>query len=322
MKAITYHAYGGVEKLQYEDIEQPKIKADEVLIKVHAVSINDFDLGMLQGSPFILKFQNGLKMPRKTQVLGSDIAGVVEAVGEEVTRFKVGDKVFGDLSNRWGGFAEYCCANEKDIEAMGDTLSFEEAAALPQAGALAYQGLFDYGHAKQGERILINGAGGGVGTLGAQMGLQAGLRLDGVDTVPKLDQMKAIGFESVSDFKRTDFIESGEQYDIVLDNKMNRSVRRCLKALQSKGRYLVIGGDSFKLMQVMLFGPLIKLMTGKEIRLVVLKRNQGLAQLKELHASGKLKIVMDIYPFSQGIKAIEAYSSNQFTGKVVISMNE
>lgn len=319
MKAITYHNYGGVEQLRYEEVDKPKIKADEVLIKMHAVSINDYDLGMLMGKPYILKVQNGRSKPTKVNILGSDIAGTVEAVGSAVTRFAVGDRVFGDLSDRWGGFAEYCSAKEGEVEAMSDALTFEEAAALPQAAALAYQALFAYGKAKPGERVLINGAGGGVGTLGVQMAKDKGMTVDGVDASSKFDLMKEVGFEEVVDYQTTDFTTLSRQYDLVVDNKLNRSLFSCLKVLKPGGRYLVNGGDSFRLLQVVLLGPIVSLLTGKKFRLVVLKKNSGLDYLKRLHEYGKLKVIMeDPIPLEKGIEAMQAYAQNRFVGKVVL----
>lgn len=319
MKAITYDEYGGTEKLTYRDVKRPELKEDEVLIKIHAVAVNDFDLGMLMGNPYLLRPQYGLLKPKRIHILGSDIAGEVNAVGVSVTRFKVGDRVFGDLSDRWGGFAEYCCTKEDEIELMSETLSYESAAALPQAGALAYQGLFDYGKVQHGEKVLINGAGGGVGTLGIQMAKEEGVLVDGVDTVAKFDVMKALGFEEVIDYKSTDFISQGKKYDVVLDNKMTRSIFQCLKVLKAGGRYLIVGGNSWRLLQVVITAPFINLLTDKYVSLVMLKKNRGLDYMMKLHASGKLKVIMEEpVPLEKGIDAIKAYAENEFIGKVII----
>lgn len=319
MKAITYHEYGGVEQLRLEEVDKPALRENEVLIKVHAASVNDFDLGMLMGKPYILRLQNGRSKPTKINILGSDIAGTVEAVGSAVTRFAIADCVFGDLSDRWGGFAEYCAAKEGEVEPMSDALTFEEAAALPQAAALAYQALFEYGEAKPGERILINGAGGGVGTLGVQMAKEKGMAVDGVDASSKFSLMKAVGFDELVDYLTTDFTKLNRKYDVIVDNKLNRSLFSCLKVLKPGGRYLVNGGDSARLLQVVLFSNIVNLFTGKKVRLVVLKKNSGLDYVKALHEQGKLNVVMEEpVPLEKGIEAIEDYTKNRFTGKVVI----
>ncbi len=321
MKAILYSAYGGTEKLMLQETKKPDLKSDEVLIRVCAVSVNDFDLGMLMGVPYILRVQNGISKPKKVHILGSDIAGKVEAVGASVTKFQIGDRVYGDLSDRWGGFEEYCAANESEVKLMPDSLTYTEAAALPQAGALAYQALFDYGKAKEGERVLINGAGGGVGTLGVQMAKEAGLVVDGVDTPSKFDVMKATGFRNRIDYRTEDFTQKSEVYDIVIDNKMNRPIRRCLKVLKPGGRYLVIGGGSWSIFKVLILSTWIRLFTNKRIQLVMLKKNRGLEYMEKLHLAGNLQVIMEpVVSLNKGIEAIETYSQNNFTGKVVIDL--
>src|SRR4026208_1026794 len=187
MKAIVYTKYGGPENLQLQKIEKPSAKDDEVLIKVHAVSIKDWDFGLLQGD-FINRILNGLRKPKR-QILGSDIAGRIEAVGKNISRFKTGDKVYGDLSGQWGGFAEYVCAPEKSLALKPATMSFEEAAAIPQAAMLAVQGLIDKGKIQAGQKLLINGAGGGVGTFGIQIAKLYGIEVTGVDHTSKLEMM-------------------------------------------------------------------------------------------------------------------------------------
>ncbi len=321
MKAISYYEYGGIEKLVLETVEKPKVADDELLIRIHAASVNDFDLGMLQGVPYVLRLQNGLKKPQKTHILGSDIAGQVEAVGRSVTQFQVGDKVLGDLSDKWGGFAEYVAVKEDAVVPMSEGIRYAEAAALPQAGVLAYQGLFEYGKIKPGERVLINGAGGGVGTLGVQMAREAGGIVDGVDASSKFDLMKSVGFEKMVDYTTSDFTEQPMKYDIILDNKLNRSVLKGLKVLNPGGRYLIIGGGSWRLIKTLMLSLLIHIFTNKKVQLVMLKKNRGLDYLQDLYASGKLQIVMKEYEsLEKGIEAIEAYAKNAFTGKVVINI--
>src|SRR6187402_227402 len=215
MKAIVYTKYGGPGVLQIKEVEKPFPKDDEVLIKVHAVSINDWDLGLLHGD-FINRILNGIRKPKRT-ILGSDIAGRIEAVGKNISKFRIGDEVYGDLSGRWGGFAEYVCAPEKALALKPAAMSFEEAASIPQAAMLAVQGLIDKGKLQSGQKLLINGAGGGVGTFGVQIAKQYAVEVTGVDHTHKLGMMRSIGFDHVIDYTKEDFTKSGKRYDLILD---------------------------------------------------------------------------------------------------------
>lgn len=203
MKAIVYTKYGGPEVLQIKELEKPYPKNDEVLVKVYAVSINDWDDGLLHGD-FINRMINGLLKPKK-KILGSDIAGRIEAIGKNVTRFKTGDEVYGDQSGQWGGFAEYVCAREKALALKPASMSFEQAAAIPQAAMLAVQGLIDKGKIHPGQKLLINGAGGGVGTFGIQIAKLYGVEVTGVDSTGKLEMMRSMGFDHVIDYTKEDF---------------------------------------------------------------------------------------------------------------------
>jgi len=207
MKAIVYTKYGSPEVLQLKEVNKPTPKDDEVLIKVYAVSINDWDFGLLQGD-FINRLLNGLRKPKR-QILGSDIAGRIEAVGKNVSKFKTGDEVYGDLSGRWGGFAEYVCASEKMLALKPGSMSFEEASAIPQAALLAVQGLIDKGKIHAGQKVLINGAGGGVGTFGIQIAKLYGVEVTGVDSTNKLQMLRSIGFDHVIDYTKEDFTKTG-----------------------------------------------------------------------------------------------------------------
>ena len=208
MKAIVYHKYGTPDALELTEVDKPIPKDDEVLIKVHAVSINDWDSGLLNGD-FINRMLNGLRKPKR-KILGSDIAGRIDSIGKNITQFKPGDEVYGDLSGRWGGFAEYVCAQEKTLALKPSTMSFEEAAAIPQAAMLAVQGLIDKGKIKQGQKLLINGAGGGVGTFGIQIAKLYGVEATGVDSTSKLDMLRSMGFDHVIDYTKEDFTKKRE----------------------------------------------------------------------------------------------------------------
>src|SRR2546421_5467351 len=203
LKAIVYTKYGGPEVLQVQETEKPYPKDDEVLIKVYAVSINDWDWGLLQGD-FINRLLYGLVTPRK-KILGSDIAGRIEVVGKNVKRFQPGNEVFGDLSGQWGGMAEYVCARENALALKPAGMSFNEAAAIPQAAMLAIQGLRDIGQIQPGQKILINGAGGGVGTFAVQIAKLYGVEVTGVDSSGKLDMLRSMGFDHVIDYTKEDF---------------------------------------------------------------------------------------------------------------------
>ena len=319
MKAIVYTNYGGPEVLQIKEIEKPHPKDDEVLIKNYAVSINDWDFGLLQGD-FINRMLNGLLKPKK-KILGSDIAGRIEAVGKNVTRFKTGDNVYGDLSGRWGGFAEYICAPEKALALKPAGMSFEEAAAIPQAAMLAVQGLIDKGKIQRGQRLLINGAGGGVGTFAVQIAKLYGVDVTGVDKTSKLDMLRSMGFDHVIDYTREDFIKNGQRYDLILDVKTNRSMFDYTRALCPTGIYVTVGGSIGRLFQALLLGPFISIISKKHIRIVTLKPNKDLIYMNGLFEAGKIKPVIEgPYKLNEFAEAFRIFDKGEHKGKVVITM--
>lgn len=319
MKAVIYTKYGGPEVLQILDVEQPIPKDDEVLIRVHAVSLNDWDWGLMQGD-FVNRMMYGLFKPGK-KILGSDIAGRIEAIGKNVKLFQKGDEVYGDLSGRWGGLAEYVAAPENAIARKPASMSFETAAAIPQAGMLAVQGLLDYGQIQQGQKILINGAGGGVGSFAVQIGKLYGAEITGVDSAGKLEMMRELGFDHVIDYRQEDFTRSGKSYDLILDVKTNRSVFDYLPALSLHGVYVTVGGSLGRLLQAFLLKRWISSTRKKQIKIVVLKPNKDLAFMNELFEAGKLKAVIDgPYCFGEVSKAFRIFASAEHKGKLVISI--
>ncbi len=319
MKAIVYTKYGGPEVLQLKEIEKPFPKDNEVLIKIAAVSINDWDSGLLQGD-FINRVLYGLLRPKK-KILGSDIAGRIEAVGKDVKQFKTGDEVYGDLSGKWGGLAEYVCARENALALKPAAMSFIEAAAIPQAAMLAVQGLIDKGQIKQGQKILINGAGGGVGSFAIQIAKLYGAEVTGVDSSLKLDMLRSLGFDHVIDYTKEDFTKNGQCYDLVLDVKTNRSVFDYTGALCSNGVYVTVGGSMPRLLQALFFGPLISLMYKKHIRIVALKLNKDLAYMNELFEAGKVKPVIDgPYRLDEAAEVFRLFYKGAHKGKIVITM--
>ena len=319
MKAIVYYKYGTPDNLELKEIDKPIPKEGEVLVKVYAVSINDWDAGLLQGD-FINRMLNGLRKPKR-KILGSDIAGRIEAIGKNVTQFKPGDEVYGDLSGQWGGFAEYACAREKFFALKPKSMSFEEAAAIPQAAMLAIQGLIDKGKIKQGQKLLINGAGGGVGTFGIQIAKLYGAEVTGVDNTGKLDMMRSMGFDHVIDYTKEDFTSNGKCYDLILDAKTNRSMFDYAHALCPHGIYVTVGGSIGRLFQALFLAPLIKLIHKKHIRIVALKTNKDLNYMNELFETGKVKAVIDgPYRLDQVPEAFRLFNKAEHKGKIVITI--
>jgi NADPH:quinone reductase-like Zn-dependent oxidoreductase len=319
LKAIIYTKYGGPEVLHLAEVDKPVPADDEVLVKVYATSVNDWDWGLLQADWFN-KLMSGWSKPKR-QIIGSDIAGRVETVGKNVQKFRPGDEVFGDLSGRWGGFAEYVCAPEKSLAIKSPAMTFEEAAAIPQAGMLMVQGLIDKGKIQKGEKVLFNGAGGGVGTFGIQVAKLYGAEITAVDSAEKLDMLRSLGATHVIDYKKEDFTRTGKQYDLILDVKTNRLPLSYLRALTSRGRYMTVGGDLGKLLQVFSLSPLISMFTRKKVSLVVLKANKDLEYMKELFESGKARPVIDGHYKLQDVpEAFRIFGKAAHKGKLVISI--
>ena len=319
MKAIVYTKYGGPEVLQIKEVEKPTPKDDEVLIKIYAVSLNDWDFGLLHGD-FINRMLNGLRKPRRI-ILGSDIAGRIEAVGNNVTHFKIGDEVYGDLSGRWGGFAEYCCASEKALALKPVSMSFTEAAAIPQAAMLAVQGLIDKGKIQPGQKLLINGAGGGVGTFGVQIAKTFGAEVTGVDSTGKLNMLRSMGFDHVIDYTQEDFTKNGQQYDLILDAKTNRSMFAYARSLSKNGTYVTVGGSIGRLIQALFLAPWISITTKKNFRIVSLKPNKDLIYMNTLFEEGKVIPVIDgPYQFNDFMKAFKLFEKAEHKGKIVLSI--
>jgi NADPH:quinone reductase-like Zn-dependent oxidoreductase len=320
MKAIVFTRYGTSEVLKLRELARPIPGDGEVLVRVHAASINDWDWGILQGVPLMNRLMFGLRRPKK-QVLGSDIAGQIEALGTNAKRFRRGDAVFGDLTGRWGGFAEYVCAGEETLAPMPAGLTFEEAAAIPQAAMLAVQGLRDKGRLGQSQTLLVNGAGGGVGTFAVQIARLHGAETTGVDSGEKLDLLRSVGFDHVLDYTREDFTALGRRYDLILDVKTNRSAFAYLRALTPRGVYVTVGGSTARLVQVALLGSVLPLLTRKRMRIVGLKPNKDLSYMTELVEAGSVRPVIDSsYRLSDAAAAMKRYGEGRHKGKIVITM--
>ena len=238
MKAIVYTEYGSPDVLHLKDVEKPVPADDEVLVKVHAVSVNAADLHLLRADPFLIRLSSGFLKPKHT-ILGSDIAGRVEAVGSNVTQFKPGDEVFGDISAcGWGGFAEYVCVRENALVLKPTNLSFEQAAAVPMAAVTALQGIRHAGQIRPGQKALINGASGGVGTFAVQLAKSFGAEVTAVCSTRNLETARSIGADHVIDYTKEDFATNGQQYDLILAANGDRSISDYKRALSPKGVYV------------------------------------------------------------------------------------
>ncbi len=316
MKAIVHTKYGSPDHLHLQEVQKPTPKSDEVLIKVKAASINAWDYDVVIGSSFIIRLVSGALFSPKIKVLGCDVAGVVEEVGNEVKILRPGDEVFGDLSGEhWGGFGEYTCAKEEEVAIKSPKMSFVEAAATPQAALLALQGLRKHGEIKAEDKVLINGAGGGVGPFAIQLARMSGAEITGVDRSEKLDFMKLEGADHVIDFKEEDFTSSEKSYDVILDNEVTRTSREYKRVLSDKGEVIMLGGH--KLLRVFvnaLFG-------GKKVNLLALKPlKKDLEYLTQLFNEGKIKPIVDqVFPLEKTPEAFRHFGSGLAKGKVVIT---
>jgi len=321
MKAVVYQKYGSPDVLELKEVEKPTPKDNEVLIKVHAASVNDWDWGLLRGKPFMNRLFFGLLKP-KIKTIGGDIAGRIEAVGRNVKKFQPGDEVFGDLSGcGFGGFAEYVCARENALVLKPASMTFEEVAAVPQAAVLALQGLRDKRQIQPGQKVLINGAGGGAGTFAVQIAKSLGAEVTGVDSTSKLDMMRSIGADQVIDFTQEDFTKNEQRYDLILDFAAHHSIFDYKRALSPKGIYIMVGGSSARIFQTIFLGPLISMTGSKKMGILAHKPNKGLDFMKELFEAGKVVPVIDRrYPLSEVPEALRYFGEGHARGKVVITV--
>jgi NADPH:quinone reductase-like Zn-dependent oxidoreductase len=306
--------------LQLKEVAKPTPKDDEVLIKVQAVSVNRSDWEGLRGKPLYARI-GGLLRPRH-HILGSDIAGRVEVAGRNVSRFQPGDEVFGDILGRLGGFAEYVCARESVLALKPASMTLEEAAAIPQGAVIALQGIRDKGQVQPGQKVLINGAGGGAGTFAVQLAKMYGAEVTGVDNTGKLDFIRSLGADHVIDYTREDFTKNRKQYDLILDIVAHRSVFSYKRALRSDGRYFLAGGSVATIFQILLLGPWIRGTTGKKMRILAVKPSlKDLVYIAELYEGGKVVPVIDRrYPLSEVPEALRYLGEGRTKGKVVITV--
>ena len=301
MKAIARTKYGPPDALQFMEVEKPAPNDNEVLIKVRAASVNPLDFFTMRGAP-LLRLIPGLRIP-KDQRIGVDVAGQVEAAGRNVSQFRPGDEVFGVAR---GAFAEYACATEDKLALKPANISFEEAAAVPVAGITVLQGLRDKGHIQRGQKVVIDGASGGVGTFAVQIAKSFGTEVTAVCSTKNMETARSIGADHVIDYTRDDFTRSEQRYDLILGANAYHSIFEYRRALSQGGIYVVVGGDLARIFQAMLLAPLLSRMGSKKTRFFIAKINQkDLVVLKGLLEAGKVVPVIDRrYPLSDAAKAL------------------
>jgi NADPH:quinone reductase-like Zn-dependent oxidoreductase len=318
MRAVVYTRYGPPDVLRLADVPTPAPRQGEVLVKVRAVSLNRSDWEGLLGNPLYARVTGPFRPRHRT--LGSDVAGQVEAVGTGVTRFRPGDDVFADILAQMGGFAEYVCVPERVLEPMPAGMTYEEAAGLPQAGAIAWQGIRERGNVRPGQQVLVNGGGGGSGMYAIQLAKLAGAEVTGVDNAEKAEFMRSLGADHVMDYTREDFTATGRTYDLILDLVAHRSVSAYRRSLNPGGRYLLVGGSMRTLLQVLLIGPLTGRGADRRVRILAVRTGaRQLAPLVALCQEGKVATVIDRrYPLSEVPEALRYLGDGHAKGKVVV----
>jgi len=317
MKAIVRTKYGPSDALQFREVEKPSPKDNEVLIKLHAASVNPLDLFTMRGAPLI-RLLPGLHTPKDKRI-GVDVAGRVEAVGRNVIQFKPGDEVFGVCR---GAFAEYACATEDKLARKPANISFEDAAAVPVAAITVLQGLRDKGRIQKGERVLVDGASGGVGTFAVQIAKSFGAEVTAVCSTRNVDTARSIGADHVIDYTREDFTRSGQRYDLILGANAHHSIFDYRRALSPDGIYVVVGGGLARIFQAMLLAPLLSLIGSKKTCFFIANINQkDLVFLKELLEAGKVVPVIDRrYPLSDAAEALRYLEERHAQGKIVLTI--
>jgi NADPH:quinone reductase-like Zn-dependent oxidoreductase len=322
MKAIVYYRYGSPDVLKCEEIEKPTPADDEVLIRVRAASVNPVDR-RFRGKPYTVRIMTGLRKPKDTR-LGVDVAGEVEAVGRNITQFKPGDEVFGACR---GALAEYACAHESKLALKPANVTFEQAAAVPIAGLTALQGLRDKGQIRAGQKVLINGAAGGVGTFAVQLAKSFGAGdVTGVCSTRNVEMVRSIGADQVIDYTQEDFTKGTERYDLILDCVVNHSLSACRRVLYPQGRYVIVGAPQTRWM-IGILSPSIKALVlspfvRQKFRMLIARLNkEDLTIMRDLMEAGKVMPVIDRhYRLSEVPEAIRYLEERHARGKVVITL--
>jgi len=319
VKAMCWQDYGNLDQIKIIEVDVPTPKANEVLLRTHASSINSWDWEVIQATYWINRVEH--KLTSKYKTLGADVAGEAVAVGSSVTKHKVGDQVYGDLSHsRWGGFAEYVAADQKLLFPKPANLTFAQAAAAPQSGLLALQGLRDKGQLKKGERVLINGASGGTGTFAVQLAKLWGAEVTAVCSGPKIELVKSLGADYVIDYTQQDFTQNGQQYDLILDVQGHHSLNDYKRSLKENGRYVIVGGEEALIYRVLWQSIKTKILGGSQMGLLLHKANKGLEDLTVLLEEEKVTPIIDrCFPLDELQTAMRYYAEGKARGKVVIT---
>ncbi len=323
MKAIVYTEYGSPDVLQFKEVAKPTPKDDEVLVKVHAASLNARDWRLMRADPFLVRLMGGGLLKPKNTILGCDVAGRVEAIGRNVRQFQPGDEVYGDLSACGdGGFAEYVCASENAFARKPANMTFEEAAAVPMAAITALQGLRDKGKVQPGQKVLINGASGGVGTFAVQLAIAFGAEVTAVCSTRNVETARSLGADHVIDYTQEDFTQNGQRYDLILAVNGYQPISDYKRALSPNGIYLMVGGSSAQIFEALLLAPWMSMTGSKKMGPLTAKPDQqDLAFLRELIEGGKVKSVIDrCYPLGDMAEAIRYLEEGHAQGKVVITV--
>jgi NADPH:quinone reductase-like Zn-dependent oxidoreductase len=322
MQAIVYHNYGSPDVIKVEEVQKPVPQDDQVLVKVVAASAAAGDWHLLRAKPFLIRFMSGLLKPKHT-ILGAAVAGRVEAVGRNVTQFQPGDEVFGDLSLcSFGAFAEYVAAPENAFALKPSGLTFEQAATVPVSAVTALQGLRDQGNIQPGQKVLINGASGGVGTFAVQIAKAFGAEVTAVCSTGNIEILRTIGADRIIDYTQEDFTQSGERYDLILAANGYHPISAYQRALLPHGRYVMTGGSMKQMLEAMIFGSWLSRNSGQKLGNLLAKPNQkDLLFMKELLETGKVTPVIDrCFPLRDVADAIRYLEAGHAKGKVVITM--
>lgn len=322
MKAVTFNQYGSLDGLRLEEIEKPVPADDQVLVRIAATSVNYNTMLMITGKVLIARMMLGGLFKPKYTIPGNDLAGWVEAVGAKVTRFKPGDQVFGDTSEAgFGTFAEYAAVPETALTHKPVGVSFENAAAAPEAALVALQGLRDLGRIEAGQKVLIVGASGGIGTFAVQLAKHFGAEVTAVCSTRNLDLVRALGADHVIDYTQTDFTRGGRAYDLIVATLGYRPIADYRRILTPQGRYVSTGGALRQVFEALLLGPMLSRSAGRKFSALMMKPNKDLALIGSLLESGAIRSVIDrCYPLSEAAEALRYYSTGRARGKVVISI--
>ena len=321
MRAIVQTQYGSADVLQLQEVDQPLVSGHEILVQVQATAVHAGDWHLMRGTPFLIRLMFGGLLKPKIQILGTDVAGIVAAVGPEATQFKPGDQVFGDLSaSGFGGFAEYVCAPETAFALKPANLSFEAAATVPVSALAALQGLRDVGQLQPGQRVLINGAAGGVGSFAVQIAKALGANVTGRCRPHKMEMVRTLGADQVIDATQADLGSAGSPYDLILDTAAYRPASDFLPALTSEGTYVMVGGSTPRFFQAMILGSWLTRNSDRHVKCLTSKPNQAdLIVLRELIEAGQIVPFVDRHYSLESVpEAIRHLEQRQVQGKVAI----